>query len=301
MVVSQKRSRSPSFHSVASRAKGHTTSWPSKERVAFVTLATAAYGEGALVLTAGLRERLPSNVDVVVFSPDELRLVPGVQLRPLSHLPDVPVPLAAGEPLMPHFRFCWAKLGLWTLEDDYDIVVYMDADILIVGDISALLSEPPSDGELKAVPACECWRSERCSYTERGCRGGLNSEASSEDGLYFNAGVMVFRPSVRTYENMLIALQKRKGRVETKADDAMPFAEQDFLNVYFRGRFVAMPPTFNALLRRRATSRGCDLRRFASWACSFGRYVGRVQSAVRITQPMPGEQLFTRRGHRCAL
>ncbi|CAK0825168.1 unnamed protein product, partial [Prorocentrum cordatum] len=92
-------------------AIGAAESGAAAEKVAFVTLATGAYLDGALVLCSRLRERLPAQVDVVAFSDGEVRLPPGVLLRPLASLPEVGVPAGAGEPVLPQFDFCWAKLG----------------------------------------------------------------------------------------------------------------------------------------------------------------------------------------------
>ncbi|CAJ1375366.1 unnamed protein product [Effrenium voratum] len=213
-----------------------------EQRIAFVTLATSEYREGALVLTAGLRSRV--DADVVVFGDAEMSLVPGVHWRPLSDLPDVPVP--SGEPLMPNFRFCWKKLGLWALEE-YDVIIYLDADTLILGDVRSLLNFIPAQGELGAVPACECWRSESCNYT---------AKDADESDFYFNAGVLLLRPCKRDFLNMMDALSRRqpqaaKGPCQQAAADRlpaeMPFAEQDFLNIFFRRKVRRLPPTFNAL------------------------------------------------------
>lgn len=135
-----------------------------RRRTAFVSLATEDYGRGALVMSASMRTRLPEDVDVVVFSDAELAVVPGVSVRELEDLPKVSPPQQAGEPLMPHFRFCWRKLGLWALEE-YDVIFYLDSDMLAVGDVAGLLDFLPEEGQLGAVPSCECWRSESCNYT----------------------------------------------------------------------------------------------------------------------------------------
>ncbi|CAK8985773.1 unnamed protein product [Durusdinium trenchii] len=208
------RSRSPSRPSARS----------AQPSVAFVTLASAEYGPGALVLTAGLRRRLPLDVEVIAFSEAELSLVPGVTLRALSELPDVPVPAGVGEPLMANFSFCWRKLGLWALTE-YDIIVYMDSDILILNEVESLLEFVPSRGMLAAVPACECWRSESCNYTAQEAGGG---------DFYFNAGVLVFRPSASIFSEMIAWLKDhhQHGAV-SEVLPPMPFAEQDFLNQFF--------------------------------------------------------------------
>eukprot|EP00438_Fugacium_kawagutii_P005046 Skav203637 [mRNA] locus=scaffold1120:158345:177318:+ [translate_table: standard] len=210
-------------------------------RTAFVTLATHDYKQGALVLTAGLRSRLPDTIDVIVFSDAELSLVPGVQLRRLSSLPDIPVPAFAGEPLMPNFKFCWKKLGLWSLEE-YEVIVYMDADILILGNILSILESTPPLGMLAAVPACECWRSETCNYTAPDLYG--------DSAFYFNAGVLVLRPNQSDFDDMTAWMQSRAMQTRSPSsvsDSEMPFAEQDFLNIFFEKKICRLSPVFNAL------------------------------------------------------
>lgn len=234
------RSRSPARRGDVQGISRHGDA----QRAAFVTLATHDYSQGALVLTAGLRSGLPDWIDVIVFSDTELSLVPGVELRALSSLPDVPVPAFVGEPLMPNFNFCWKKLGLWSLEE-YDVIVYMDADILILGNILSILEKTPPAGMLAAVPACECWRSETCNYT---------APDSYDVGFYFNAGVLVFRPSTSDFSNMMGWLQHDAQTPspalqssEQPGSDSMPFAEQDFLNIFFEKKLCRLPPVFNAL------------------------------------------------------
>eukprot|EP00439_Symbiodinium_sp_Y106_P081521 s735_g20.t1 len=213
-----------------------------RRRTAFVSLATEDYGRGALVMSASMRTRLPDDVDVVVFSDAELAVVPGVSVRELEDLPKVAPPQQAGEPLMPHFRFCWRKLGLWALEE-YDVIFYLDSDMLAVGDVAGLLDFMPEEGQLGAVPSCECWRSESCNYT-----------SGPREGLYVNAGLLCFRPSMLELGKMREALAKwtfserdAQPNAEHFFPEAMPFAEQDFLNSYFRGRIRSLPSAFNVL------------------------------------------------------
>ncbi|CAE7222650.1 Alkbh6, partial [Symbiodinium sp. CCMP2456] len=211
-------------------------------RAAFVSLATEDYGRGALVMSASMRSRLPEDVDVIVFSDAELAVVPGVSVRELEDLPTVSPPQQAGEPLMPHFRFCWRKLGLWALEE-YDVIFYLDSDMLAVGDVAGLLDFMPEEGQLGAVPSCECWRSESCNYT-----------LGPREGLYVNAGLLCFRPSMLELGKMREALanwtfSERDAQPNAAHffPEAMPFAEQDFLNSFFRGRIRPLPSAFNAL------------------------------------------------------
>ncbi|KAI3991640.1 hypothetical protein MKX01_038038 [Papaver californicum] len=57
--------------------------------------------------------------------------------------------------------------------------------------------------------------------------------------LYFNAGMFVFEPSRLTYESLIQTLQ---------ASTPTPFAEQDFLNMFFNHIYKPIPPTYNLVL-----------------------------------------------------
>ncbi|CAE7903804.1 Alkbh6 [Symbiodinium sp. KB8] len=250
LTTLHKQDLSPSFaapeHGEIREAQGSSpevrTPTETRRRTAFVSLATEDYGRGALVMSASMRTRLPEDVDVVVFSDAELAVVPGVSVRELEDLPKVSPPQQAGEPLMPHFRFCWRKLGLWALEE-YDVIFYLDSDMLAVGDVAGLLDFLPEEGQLGAVPSCECWRSESCTYT-----------LGPREGLYVNAGLLCFRPSMLELGKMREALanwtfSERDAQPNAAHffPEAMPFAEQDFLNSFFRGRIRPLPSAFNAL------------------------------------------------------
>jgi len=229
--VRRERLDALAHHGVATtRAEVHGPKDEQAEKIAVVTLATAAYGGGALVLSAALQHLLGPYADIIVFSDDELFLPLGVQQRSLNELPDVPVPPSAGQPMQPQFSFCWAKLGLWSLRS-YDVVVYMDADMLPIGDIAGLLQELPGPGSVAAVPACQCWCEEACSYAARVLPGSQR--------FYFNAGLFIFRPCPMEFDSMMVAL--------AKTHRPFPFAEQDFLNEHFAGRVLMLPWKYNAL------------------------------------------------------
>lgn len=202
-----------------------------------MTLATEAYAPGAAVLSAVLRQQLAcQDADIVVFSDCALRLAPGVELRPLAQLPELSEPVHAGEPALPQFRFCWAKLGLWALQE-YDLVVYMDADMLPVGDLRPLLdlsASLPRDS-IAAVAACECWRDEECHYTSTVATWPTLPALHA----YFNAGLLAFCPDLHELESMRSSM--------AACTRELPFAEQDFLNDHFRGRVVKLPAAFNVL------------------------------------------------------
>lgn len=154
-------------------------------------------------------------------------------------------PQRAGHPVLPQFRFCWAKLGLWAL-CEYGVVVYMDADMLPLGDLRPLLDFAASlpHNSIAAVAACQCWCGEDCSYTP--------AAPATEPAMtcYFNAGLLMLRPSKAELASMRDAL--------AACDRPMPFAEQDFLNEYFSGRVVKIPAAFNALKPALVNPKHCE-------------------------------------------
>jgi len=138
--------------------EGHNRSEGRCCRLAFVTLATHSYQAGAIVLTGTLREMLPANVDVVIYTDDaqvavgqrrRWHLPPGVQVRFLSDLPLLQPPPEHDQPMLPQFSFCWRKLALWTLTE-YDTIVYMDCDMLPLRGLDDLARQLLHDGSSHA-------------------------------------------------------------------------------------------------------------------------------------------------------
>eukprot|EP00746_Dinoflagellata_sp_MGD_P146118 gnl/MRDRNA2_/MRDRNA2_78634_c0_seq1.p1 gnl/MRDRNA2_/MRDRNA2_78634_c0~~gnl/MRDRNA2_/MRDRNA2_78634_c0_seq1.p1 ORF type:complete len:574 (-),score=90.64 gnl/MRDRNA2_/MRDRNA2_78634_c0_seq1:161-1882(-) len=250
---SRSRSRSPSHLSAAGQL--HDINKPNvpllPQRPAFVTLASGAYMPSALLWANAVRKQLDERearrtveacaaeedlmqADVIIFCGfDDIpsKASPGIIFRTLCSL-ELPPMSHLGDPMFPHFRFCWRKLGLWALIE-YDAVVYMDADVLLLGDVTDLLRFVPEMSELAAVPACQCWCSDECKYTVPA------STLYPDDDLYFNGGVLVFRPSKDVFDDMAQNLQK--------SVKDYPFAEQDFLNQYFKGRAIPLNPKYNSL------------------------------------------------------
>lgn len=57
--------------------------------------------------------------------------------------------------------------------------------------------------------------------------------------LYFNAGMFVFEPSISTYHDLLETV---------KVTPPSTFAEQDFLNMYFKHIYKPIPLVYNLVL-----------------------------------------------------
>ncbi|MUW97151.1 hypothetical protein GLN69_24570, partial [Shigella flexneri] len=65
------------------------------------------------------------------------------------------------------------------------------------------------------------------------------AEMGSPPPLYFNAGMFVYEPSRLTYESLLQTL---------RITPPTPFAEQDFLNMFFQHKYKPIPPIYNLVL-----------------------------------------------------
>lgn len=137
------------------------------------------------------------------------------------------------------FAEVWTKLAVWRLTD-VERVVFLDADMLVTQNMDELFALELAEDQIAACHACRCnpnripsypasWTPNHCAYTP-GVRGD-----------YLNAGFLVLRPDAGVFADLMAELA-------AVADlSAYPFAEQDFLNEHFSGRWVPLPYVYNAL------------------------------------------------------
>lgn len=128
---------------------------------------------------------------------------------------------------------CWNKLRMWEWEE-YDRLVYLDADMVVRYSIDELFNLPPAP-----------------LYAVGDCYGGRETEEERNSCCYFypdqrpdyfNAGFYVMAPDKEQFAEIKATLAK--GTVQSGR-----FAEQDFLNNYFKGKWKSLPYTFNAQKR----------------------------------------------------
>jgi alpha-N-acetylglucosamine transferase len=114
--------------------------------------------------------------------------------------------------IYPHFYDQYTKLRIWSMIG-YDRVLYLDADTLVIRNINELLIgnifEDNQDGLLGAVE--DVWQ--------------------GQIGPNFNAGVLLIRPNNTIFNDMLI-------KIHNMAAYGSYWAEQGFLNWYFKGRYI---------------------------------------------------------------
>ena len=147
------------------------------------------------------------------------------------------------------FAEVWTKLGVWRLTE-FERLVVLDADMLVTQDMDELFDLPLADDEIAACHACRCNPNRIASYpaswTPAGCAYTYLEGAGADPTVevtdpYFNGGTLVLRPDEAVFQSLLGEL------ASVKDLSRYVFAEQDFLNEHFRGRWVALPYVYNAL------------------------------------------------------
>ncbi|MDQ2756893.1 MAG: glycosyltransferase family 8 protein [Actinomycetota bacterium] len=221
---------------------------------AWVTLLThPSYVVGVRTLRASL-QRSGTPYPLVVLLTDDIDAADRQVLQDDGCLLHVVEPLRPAKGLEGSYanaRFAqvWTKLAAWQLTD-YERVVFLDADMLVTQNMDELFSIDLPAGAIAATHACRCnpnriasypasWTPQNCFYTH--CRGLEHTSEPAVVDSYLNGGFLVLAPDDAVYEQMLQQL--------AQLDDltSYPFAEQDFLNEFYEGRWVPMPYIYNAL------------------------------------------------------
>ncbi|KAK1326949.1 Galactinol synthase 1 [Acorus calamus] len=200
------------------------------------------YVKGAVGLAKGLRKVRSAYPLVVAMLPDvpeehrEMLRKQGCVLREIEPIypPQNQIQFA-----MAYYVLNYSKLRIWDFEE-YSKMVYLDADIQVYENIDHLFDAP--DGYLYAVMDCFCEKtwSHSPQYSIGYCQQCPDrAHMASPPPLYFNAGMFVFHPSRLTYDSLLHTL---------RVTPPTPFAEQDFLNMFFEKTYKPIPPIYNLVL-----------------------------------------------------
>ncbi len=147
------------------------------------------------------------------------------------------------------FAEVWTKLAAWRLTE-FERVVVLDADMLVTRNMDELLSLVLVDGAIAACHACRCnpnriasypasWTPQNCFYTH--CRGVDHTSEPELVDNYLNGGLLVLTPDEAVFADLMQTLA-RVGDLSRYT-----FAEQDFLNEYYRRRWHPLPYIYNAL------------------------------------------------------
>ena len=221
---------------------------------AWVTLLTQPnYLVGVRTLRASLTDSgsdVPFVVMVTEGIDDQARRLlqdDGCLLRDVAPLR--PAGESSGSYANSRFAEVWTKLAVWGLTE-FDRVVFLDADMLVTRNMDELFSLDLDDGAIAACHACRCnpnripsyppsWMPGNCFYTH--CRGTDHVTEPGATDNYLNGGFLVLSPDEAVFADMTEQL----GAVDDLS--RYPFAEQDFLNEFYRDRWRPLPYVYNAL------------------------------------------------------
>eukprot|EP00262_Sarcandra_glabra_P011614 TRINITY_DN2825_c0_g1_i1.p1 TRINITY_DN2825_c0_g1~~TRINITY_DN2825_c0_g1_i1.p1 ORF type:complete len:359 (-),score=27.29 TRINITY_DN2825_c0_g1_i1:255-1235(-) len=222
-----------------------TGGFPARAYVTFLA-GDGDYVKGVVGLAKGLRKVKTAYPLVVAVLPDvpaEHRQILESQGCIVREIVPVYPPENHTQFAMAYYVINYSKLRIWEFVE-YSKMIYLDADIQVFENIDHLLDLP--DGHFYAVMDCFCektWshtRQYKIGYCQQ-CpeRVTWPSEMGSPPSLYFNAGMFVFEPSILTYNALL-----KKVKVTTPTT----FAEQDYLNMFFRDIYKPLPLEYNLVL-----------------------------------------------------
>jgi len=160
------------------------------------------------------------------------------------------------------FYDCWSKLTPFSLTE-YERVVQLDSDMMALKNMDELMElelDPPSmegkgDRVFAAGHACACnplkkphypkdWIPENCAFTtQHNDPDAAQKEGPSATAGFGmpNGGLQVVNPSAAVY-NMILESMSNSSSIEN-----YEFADQSLLSDVFKGRWMPLPYTYNAL------------------------------------------------------
>jgi len=124
----------------------------------------------------------------------------------------IPVP---SENVLEHFKDQFTKLNMWNMTQ-FDGIVYLDADTLVLGPLDHVFS------------LLDHWPI-----------AGVADNWFGDDARHINGGVLVLQPNSKTFTDMLVSYSRDIDKYY------ISFAEQGFLNYFFRHRLVRLPEIYN--------------------------------------------------------
>lgn len=126
----------------------------------------------------------------------------------------------------------WARVMLADALSDVDRVIYLDADVLVTGSMEDLWQQPLGDAALGAV----------ANVVEPAMRSHVSSLGLPRGASYFNAGVLLIDLCWWREHDC----GERLSDVALAGAGALPWFDQDALNVVFAGRWKPLAPRWNA-------------------------------------------------------
>ncbi|CAK9145037.1 unnamed protein product [Ilex paraguariensis] len=204
------------------------------------------YVKGVVGLAKGLRKvkaAYPLVVAVLPDVPEEHRRILVSQGCIVREIEPVYPPENQTQFARAYYVINYSKLRIWEFVE-YSKMIYLDGDIQVFDNIDHLFDM--SSGYFYAVMDCFCEKtwSHSPQYKIGYCQQCPNKvqwpvELGPKPPLYFNAGMFVYEPSRPIYDDLLQTL---------KITPPTSFAEQDFLNMFFRDIYRPIPPIYNLVL-----------------------------------------------------
>ncbi|KAI3734651.1 hypothetical protein L6452_14125 [Arctium lappa] len=239
-------SRNGANHRTTSAGLLKANTLPRRAYVTFLA-GDGDYWKGVVALAKGLRKTKSVYPLVVAMLPDvpvdhrQKLVAQGCIIREIEPLypPENQTRFA-----MAYYVINYSKLRIWEFVE-YSKMIYLDGDIQVFDNIDHLFDLP--DGNFHAVMDCFCepnWRNSPqyqigyCQQSPEKVHWPEN-HLGPKPPLYFNAGMFVFQPNLSTYHDLLESV---------KTTPPTLFAEQDFLNMFFRDIYKPLPTAYNLIL-----------------------------------------------------
>ncbi|CAK7340480.1 unnamed protein product [Dovyalis caffra] len=244
------------------------------------------YWKGVVGLAKGLRKAQSKYPLVVAILPDvpedhrKILVSQGCIVREIE--PVHPPENQDTQFAMAYYVINYSKLRIWEFVE-YSKMIYLDGDIQVFNNIDHLFDMP--GGYFYAVMDCFCektWSNSpqyKIGYCQQ-CPDKVKwpAEMGAKPPLYFNAGMFVYEPNLSTYHDLLETL---------KVTPPTLFAEQDFLNMFFRDVYKPIPSDYNlvlAMLWRHPENINLDKVKVVHY-CAAGskpwRYTGKEENMDR--------------------
>ena len=190
----------------------------------FSSLWNAEYLPAALVLGHSLQQHHSDTIPRYLMVKPQSDLTPDMicQLETVGWTiwPVDPIAAAPIQYVKTQFKNNFTKLQLWQYTQ-FDAIVFLDADTLVrdrVDELFALVDKQ--------------------NYNLEGFEFAAAPDNYGQWSQDFNTGVMVIRPSLAVYEEIIRLLP------ETEHYN-VEWAEQGFLNEYFRFRYIRLPEQYH--------------------------------------------------------
>ncbi|KAF3456413.1 hypothetical protein FNV43_RR01063 [Rhamnella rubrinervis] len=204
------------------------------------------YVKGVVGLAKGLRKcntQYPLVVAILPDVPDEHREILKSQGCIVREIEPVYPPENQTKFAMAYYVINYSKLRIWEFVE-YEKLIYLDGDIQVFDNIDHLFENP--NGYFYAVMDCFCeksWSNSpqfKIGYCQQ-CPDKVKwpAELGSPPPLYFNAGMFVYEPDLVTYNTLLETV---------KTTPPTLFAEQDFLNMFFRETYKPIANVYNLVV-----------------------------------------------------